>query len=140
MKINRAHFHTKDNGRHLSPCLRKRCDGLLDPSPSSPVIEITKHQIEDLHDPLAKRSHVMNRSCYTNTSVVVGNPSKRKNSHLSGDGDVWVEVLCKHTKTGEIKSYFKSTKDPGRRVPDEPPTGASRVIFLRPSYIEKYSK
>ncbi len=57
-----------------------------------------------------------------------------------GDGDIWVEVLCKNTKTGEIRSYFKSTKDPNRRVKDEPPTGASRVIFLRPSYIEKYSK
>jgi hypothetical protein len=132
MIINKIHYHTKDKGRHLSPCVKKRCDG-LEPSPNSPIVEITKHQVEHLHDPLAKQSRKV--VLHSNLNKGLGDEVR-----VVGDGDVWVEVLCKNVKTGQIKSYFKSTKNPQNRVPDEPPTGASHVVFLRSSYIEKYIK
>eukprot|EP00551_Chaetoceros_affinis_P001119 CAMPEP_0203636584 /NCGR_PEP_ID=MMETSP0088-20131115/3113_1 /ASSEMBLY_ACC=CAM_ASM_001087 /TAXON_ID=426623 /ORGANISM="Chaetoceros affinis, Strain CCMP159" /LENGTH=153 /DNA_ID=CAMNT_0050490773 /DNA_START=75 /DNA_END=536 /DNA_ORIENTATION=- len=139
--IDDIYYHTHDNGKHLSPCVisttktktktkQQRCDG-TELSPNSPIVEITRHQVGHLHDPLAKQSHA---------TRIISPTSCCKDGSAVGDGDVWVEVLCKHTTTGEIKSYFKSTKHPNRRVADEPPTGASHVIFLKPSYIEKYTK
>jgi hypothetical protein len=62
-------------------------------------------------------------------------PSKivRKSSHLQqltekGDGDVWVETLYKSKRTDEYKVYFVSTNT-GKRSRDEPPSGASKVIY-----------
>jgi hypothetical protein len=62
-------------------------------------------------------------------------PSKivRKSSHLQqltekGDGDVWVEKLYKSKRTGEYKVYFVSINT-GKRSRDEPPSGASKVIY-----------
>ena len=105
----------KDRGIHLSPCVRDKYDGHA-PSPNGPVVDIKKHQIEHLLDPLAKQS-----------KVGLTNFNGRK---VVGDGVIWVEVLCKHQTTGKVKSYFKSTKNPGKRVSDEPPTGGSHVVFF----------
>lgn len=121
------HLHTRDHGRSLSPCLRKCCNG-LDPaapsSPKSPLIRATKHQIHRLNDPLARPSKV----------GFTAMPGDKK----SGDGDIWVESLCKNKKTGQYRTYFRSTKNSETTCPDEPPTGASHVIYLKMSYVESH--
>jgi len=69
----------------------------------------------------------------------VAKPSKKvEKSHIEikGDGEVWVEKLYQHTKTRESRVFFVS-KSTGRKVPDEPPSGASHVIYLRKSFIEE---
>jgi len=57
---------------------------------------------------------------------------------ISGDGDIWVEKLCKSKKSGKVVSFFFSTKTPGKSVKHEPPTGASEVIFLKHDYLEGF--
>ncbi len=130
--IDNVHYITNDMGKHLYPCVKEYCNGIPSPNTKSPIVEITKHQVEHLHDPLARQSHVTFKAsnCYKNSAAA---------KSAVGDGDVWVETLCKHIKTGKIKSFFKSTKDP-RRILPEPPTGASHVVFLRQSYIDKFTK
>lgn len=71
-----------------------------------------------VHDPLAKPSKRM----------------KKALNKVSGDNDVWVEKILRNKKTGKQRSFFYSVKT-GERQPDEPPTGASTVIF---SYKEVY--
>jgi hypothetical protein len=69
----------------------------------------------------------------------VAKPSKKvEKSHIGikGDGEVWVEKRYRHIKTRESKIFFVS-KSTGRKVPDEPPSGASHVIYLRISFIEE---
>jgi hypothetical protein len=56
--------------------------------------------------------------------------------HIYGDNDCWREAVCRSSKTGEIRTFFISKKT-GRKVPDEPPTGASKVLYLRDSIREK---
>jgi len=46
-----------------------------------------------------------------------------------GDGDVWVEKTFQNSKTGKRRTFFCS-KNTGRKVRDEPPTGASKVVYL----------
>ena len=50
----------------------------------------------------------------------------------NGDGDVWVEEIMIHKGTGKKQAFFVSKKT-GERVKDEPPSGASKVIFLKNS-------
>ncbi len=94
----------------------------------STFISARKHEIttnHQGHDPFAIQSKVR----------------LPKSKKIVGDGDVWVETLCKNISTGEMKSFFKSTKDPNRMKPDEPPTGASNVIYLKASYLkEKFQR
>ena len=116
--MTEPHYHTNDNGKHLSPCVDLPCDGRNKPGPNSPTIKSKRYQVSHLHDPMAK-------------------PSKVGNAVL-GDGDIWIEVMCKSIKTGEFMSFFKSTKNPDIKVPDEPPTGASRVVYLESSYRERF--
>ncbi len=52
------------------------------------------------------------------------------NTSTKGDGDVWVEKKLVNKKTGEEVRCFVS-KNTGEKVIDEPPTGASKVIFLK---------
>lgn len=90
-------------------------DGTINPKLSN--ISARKHQLKQVHDPLAKQS------------------AGTRKIKIIGDGDTWIETLCENVKTGEIKSFFKSMKNPNQKVPDEPPTGASNVIYLKASYI-----
>lgn len=48
---------------------------------------------------------------------------------LHGDGDVWYEIRCISRTTNRVRSYFVSTWT-GERKKDEPPTNASKVIYL----------
>jgi len=50
--------------------------------------------------------------------------------HIYGDNDCWREAVCRCNRTGEIRIFFISELT-GRKVPDEPPTGASKVLYLR---------
>lgn len=50
------------------------------------------------------------------------------NVDQSADGDIWVEKIFQSKKTGKRRIYFCSSKT-GRKVRDEPPTGASKVIY-----------
>mmetsp|Transcript_14934 Transcript_14934/g.17379 ORF Transcript_14934/g.17379 Transcript_14934/m.17379 type:complete len:175 (+) Transcript_14934:91-615(+) len=56
----------------------------------------------------------------------------------TGDGDVWVEMIFMHQTAGECPVFFVS-KNTGVRVKDEPPSGASRVIFLKESERQNIS-
>eukprot|EP00555_Chaetoceros_dichaeta_P002427 CAMPEP_0198251682 /NCGR_PEP_ID=MMETSP1447-20131203/2440_1 /TAXON_ID=420782 /ORGANISM="Chaetoceros dichaeta, Strain CCMP1751" /LENGTH=149 /DNA_ID=CAMNT_0043936763 /DNA_START=182 /DNA_END=631 /DNA_ORIENTATION=+ len=49
-----------------------------------------------------------------------------------GDGEVWAEKIFRN-KAGETKIFFVS-KQTGKKVEDEPPSGSSRVLYLRQSY------
>jgi len=65
-----------------------------------------------IHDPLARKSdkHISTRVC-------------------RGDGDLWLEKECVHMVTGKHMSFFYSAHT-GRRIAHEPPTGASRVLYM----------
>jgi len=123
LAINQPHYHTHDNGKHLHPCVKTNCNG-YQPSRNSPTITSKRYQVNPLRDPLAKPSKVGFSNITGNTVV--------------GDGDIWVEVLYRSNKTGTFKSFFKSTKNPDLKVANEPPTGASRVVFLNSNYRDKF--
>mmetsp|Transcript_25305 Transcript_25305/g.31182 ORF Transcript_25305/g.31182 Transcript_25305/m.31182 type:complete len:195 (+) Transcript_25305:155-739(+) len=63
-------------------------------------------------------------------STKIAKSSKQEDS--KGDGDVWVEMIFKHQATGNSHVFFVS-KNTGKKVMNEPPSGASRVIYLRES-------
>jgi len=69
-------------------------------------------------DPLAKPSSIVKKSKFHN--------------NIEGDGDVWVETILQHSITGNKRIYFVSNKT-GKRSRDEPPTGASQVVYLKNS-------
>ena len=52
---------------------------------------------------------------------------------IVGDKDVWVERIYHNSNDGGTKTIFVS-KQTGNKVEGEPPTGASRVFYLRESY------
>ena len=65
-----------------------------------------------IHDPLARKS------------------DKKISSRLCrGDGDLWFEKECVNMKTGERMSFFYSAHT-GRRVAHEPPSGATKVLYM----------
>lgn len=64
-------------------------------------------------------------------------PSKKVSSKMiSGDGDIWVEKLFQSTKTGKFVRMFESTNT-GRRIKGEPPSGASKVVYLRSEFVDR---
>lgn len=52
----------------------------------------------------------------------------KKLQQITSDGDVWYERIMKSKKTGKTKSCFVSSNT-GVHVLDEPPSGASRVVY-----------
>jgi len=81
------------------------------------------YDIKVVSDPNAKASKKMGKAGGNVTTA-------------EGDGDVWVEKIFRHKKTGNTKIFFVS-KQTGKKNPNEPPTGASRVLYLRQSYKSK---
>ncbi len=67
-----------------------------------------------IRDPLARRSKTVKRS--------------RRLQKVTSDGDVWIEKKFVSKTTGKERIYFVSVKT-GARVRDEPPSGASRVLY-----------
>ena len=70
---------------------------------------------EQNHDPFAKQSRMIMRS----TLIIP----------QMGDGDIWVEKRFQSSKSGKERIFFCSTNT-GRKVRDEPPTGASKIVYL----------
>jgi hypothetical protein len=66
------------------------------------------------HDPCAKPSKIVKRS-----RLVLG----------AGDGDIWYEKIFVSIRTGKRRTFFVSLAT-GRKKSDEPPTGASKVLYL----------
>lgn len=52
----------------------------------------------------------------------------KKLQQITSDGDVWYERRMKNKKTGKKKSWFVSANT-GEHVKDEPPSGASCVVY-----------
>lgn len=61
----------------------------------------------------------------------------RRAAPIVGDKDVWLERVFRN-REGETKIVFVS-KLTGKAVEQEPPTGASRVIYLKESYRVKHT-
>lgn len=83
----------------------------------------TYHALEDYdfdkqHDPLARESLIVKRSKFW--------------KHLKPDGDIWFETIFRNINNGKARIYFVSQKKGSRRR-DEPPSGASFVVYLRSS-------
>mmetsp|Transcript_24431 Transcript_24431/g.36185 ORF Transcript_24431/g.36185 Transcript_24431/m.36185 type:complete len:116 (-) Transcript_24431:158-505(-) len=92
----------------------------------SPLIR-RHHDTDHFHDPRARRSkRVYKAGELSPTSLI------------AGDGDVWVEKLFQSTKTGKLRRIFESTNT-ARRCKNEPPTGASHVVYLKSSFLERVS-
>jgi hypothetical protein len=66
------------------------------------------------HDPCAKPSKIVKRS-----RLDLG----------AGDGDIWFEKIFVSKRTGKRRTFFVSLAT-GRKKSDEPPTGASKVLYL----------
>ncbi len=89
---------------------------------SSPLVK-RHHEVSHFHDPMAKQSHKV-----------------RSDKRLAGgDGDIWVEKLCQSTKTGRFATYFESTNT-GKKHKNEPPTGASTVVFLKDNFVQSLQR
>jgi len=54
---------------------------------------------------------------------------KKSSMKIKDDGDTWEERILVNTKNGKKRSFFYSINT-GFRVKDEPPTGASLIIYL----------
>jgi hypothetical protein len=58
----------------------------------------------------------------------IKSPKVMARRKLTHDFDVWREVLVCHKETGEKRSYFVSDKT-DRKVWDEPPSGATKIVY-----------
>jgi len=98
-------------------------------------------------DPIAKASRKVGRAARNssnnnkedNNDNMKNKNKKNKNARTSisasqanGDGDVWIEKYFRNRQTGKMRIFFVS-KNTGKKVVGEPPTGASRVMYLRQS-------
>jgi hypothetical protein len=83
------------------------------------VNEFHKYDTEVVSDSTATPSHKMNKATKDNIDEV-------------GDGDVWIEKIFINNKTGK-KAIFFVSRNTGMKIKGEPPSGASRVIFLKDS-------
>ena len=78
-------------------------------------------EIGDIDDPIAKASGTVKRS--------------KLSVESTGDGDVWYEAIRKNVKSGKVTHFFISIRT-GEKSIDEPPTGASKVVYLKKSIRE----
>lgn len=83
------------------------------------------YDTEFIRDPMAKPSPTIRKAH-------IGD------SHIHGDGDCWQEGVYYSTKgpAGGRRIYFQSQKT-GRKSLGEPPTGASKVLYLIDSVRER---
>lgn len=90
--------------------------------------EFPRYDTKLVHDNLAK--------CSRKIALSNINEDSNSNSRNKGDDDVWVEKLFASKRTGKLVIFFVSKKT-GEKVQGEPPSGASRVLYLKESYKEK---
>jgi hypothetical protein len=108
-----------DRHQALRPTIRAR-DPVVKGASKLDLMEFPRYDTSVVHDDLAKRSKKF--------AIL--------HDHADGDRDVWVEKLYASTKTGKVKVYFVSKKT-GKKIEGEPPSGASRVLYLKESYKER---
>jgi len=100
---------------------------LLDPCPSP--YSVDSSWASDVASTASSYTALSNLSfrdpCAKQSKIV-----KRSNLDISGkgDGDIWVEKIFVSKRTGKRRTFFVSVTT-GRRIKDEPPTGASKVIY-----------
>jgi hypothetical protein len=80
----------------------------------------------DHHDPCCYRDPLAKKS---------KRYSKGSKREIVGDGDVWIENIATNSKSKRLYSVFIS-RETGKRIPFEPPTGASKVVFLQHDIIK----
>mmetsp|Transcript_2307 Transcript_2307/g.2790 ORF Transcript_2307/g.2790 Transcript_2307/m.2790 type:complete len:225 (+) Transcript_2307:32-706(+) len=78
-----------------------------------------KYDTKMVSDPTATPSNKIKKAFKDNTNTSQG-----------GDGDIWIEKLFLNKNTGQKVTFFVS-ENTGQKVRDEPPSGASKVIFLK---------
>lgn len=88
-------------------------------------IDNKKYDLENVHDPLASPSRHFDRSDMPCT----------EKAYL-GDDEIWVEKVLMSTTSLQPRSFFES-ESTHKKTADEPPTGASRVLYLRDSFRER---
>ena len=86
--------------------------------------EIQKYDLQCISDPIASPSAKVHKA-------QMGGNKTLPSGKITGDGEVWVEKLYM-TTDGRKRTVFVS-KTTGEKSLDEPPTGASKVIFLKES-------
>ncbi len=120
----------QEGSKNLIPGVLTKQDGSKDLSPliDPPMIkgasilnvrQIAKYDVDVVKDPLATPSAKVRKSNIRSLAQ-------------QGDGDIWVEMIFRHKETGKTKIMFVS-KNTGRKVGGEPPSGASKVIYLKES-------
>ena len=97
----------------------------LPPKTATKTQIATKYDVAEVHDPLARPSKHFDRTNAPSSSIA-----------YVGDHQTWVEKVLMSTTSCEPRSFFVS-KTTDQKVPDEPPTGASRVLYLRDSFRER---
>ncbi len=90
------------------------------------VKNIEKYDTYAINDPMASPSKKIAKS---NLKITAN----------EGDGDIWVEMIFRHKDTGKMRIMFVS-KNTGKKVADEPPSGASKVIYLKESERDSAEK
>jgi hypothetical protein len=94
----------------------------------SQIILSSKYDVAEVHDSLARPSKHFDRADAPSSSIA-----------YVGDNQTWVEKVLMSTTSCEPRSFFVS-KTTDQKVPDEPPTGASRVLYLRDSFRERQKR
>ena len=87
----------------------------------------TSHDIKDLLT-LGNKNHEVKADMFC------AKPSRivhRSNiGQIESDGDIWVQVKTRSRLSDRVNTYFISMLT-GKKLGGEPPTGASRVIYLK---------
>ena len=78
------------------------------------VRDIPKYDVQMCNESVTKQSKIV----------------ERNGCSMISDNDVWVEKVLFQKQTGKARSFFISRKT-GRRMPDEPPSGASKILYLK---------
>jgi len=130
-------FIEKSKSINRNTCVQPRLSKSVQKALSlEPVNRVSKKNFIFLYDMEEVKS--TNSSLYTEKDPieVIRDPHARQSKHMKkssfkvyGDGDVWVEKILRGKMTKKKKSFFYSVKT-GVRVPNEPPTGASKVVYV----------
>jgi len=81
---------------------------------------------------------IVNDPCAKNSKKVARSNLNAADGH-GGDGDVWKEKVLYGKTTGNPQTFFIS-KNTGAKSKGEPPSGASKVIYLRMSFRDEKLK
>ena len=83
---------------------------------SALLSDFTQYDVQDCDESVTKQSRIMQKC----------------GCKIISDDDVWFEKKFLQKHTGQVRSFFISRKT-GKKSPDEPPSGASKVLYLKSS-------